>query len=49
MKKRLPNLKSNKEAEDFIKNADLKEYDLPGGKHALFEFQKKDKATHSTK
>ncbi len=44
MKKKLPKLKSDKEAEDFVKNTDLTEYDLSGGKGVRFEFQKKDKA-----
>ncbi len=44
MKKKLPKLKSDKEAEDFVENADLTEYDLSDGKRVRFEFQKKDKA-----
>ncbi len=44
MKKKLPILKSDKEAEDFVEIADLTEYDLSGGRHVRFEFQKKDKA-----
>lgn len=44
MKKKLPILKSDKEAEDFIENEDLTEYDLSGSRRVRFEFQKKDKA-----
>jgi len=44
MKKKLPKLKTDKEAEEFIKDSDLTEFDLSGGKHVRFEFQKKDKA-----
>lgn len=44
MKKRLPKLKTDKDAEDFIENADLTKYDLSGAKQVRFEFQKKDKA-----
>jgi predicted DNA binding CopG/RHH family protein len=44
MKKKLPTLKSDKDAEGFIENADLTEYDLSGAKQVRFEFQKKDKA-----
>ncbi|MCP5006725.1 MAG: hypothetical protein GY941_22690 [Planctomycetes bacterium] len=44
MKKKLPKLKSDKAAEDFVENADMTEYDLSDGKGVRFEFQKKDKA-----
>ncbi len=44
MKKKLPILKSDKEAEDFVENEDLTEYDLSGSSRVRFEFQKKDKA-----
>ncbi|MGR3179996.1 MAG: CopG family antitoxin [Candidatus Anammoxibacter sp.] len=44
MKKKLPTLKSDKDAENFIENSDLTEYDLSGAKQVRFEFQKKDKA-----
>ncbi|GJQ60926.1 MAG: hypothetical protein SCALA701_37270 [Candidatus Scalindua sp.] len=44
MKKKLPKLKSDKDAEEFVENVDLTEYDLSGGKNVHFEFQKKDKA-----
>ena len=44
MKKKLPRLKSDKDAEDFIENAGLTKYDLSGAKQVRFEFQKKNKA-----
>ncbi|MGR3219942.1 MAG: CopG family antitoxin [Candidatus Anammoxibacter sp.] len=44
MKKKLPTLKSDKDAEDFIENTDLTEYNLSGAKQVRFEFQRKDKA-----
>ncbi len=49
MKKKLPKLKSDKDANDFVGNADLTEYDLSDGKSVRFEFQKKDKAAHAKK
>ena len=39
--KRLPEFKSDKEAEQFVDNADLSEYNLSGGKTVRFEFEKK--------
>ncbi|HEX3885386.1 MAG TPA: BrnA antitoxin family protein [Stellaceae bacterium] len=39
--KKLPTLKSDKEAEDFVANADLTEYDLSGGETMRFEIQPK--------
>ena len=39
--KRLPVLKSDKEADDFVATADLSEYDLSGFKVVQFEFEKK--------
>ncbi len=42
MKKKLPKLKSDKEAEDFVKNTDLTKYDLSGGKNVRFNFLKND-------
>jgi len=39
--KNLPRLKSEKEAEDFVENADLSEYDLSGFKPVNFEFENK--------
>ncbi len=42
MLKKLPVLKTDKEAEDFVDNADLSEYDLSGFKPVKFEFTAKD-------
>ncbi len=39
--KQLPVLKSDEEAEDFVANADLTEYDLSGFKRVHFELQPK--------
>ena len=39
--KKLPKLKSDKEAEAFVANSDLTEYDLSGGEIVRFEFQPK--------
>ncbi len=41
MKKKLPRLKSDKEAEEFVEKADLTEYDLSGMRPVRFEFQPK--------
>lgn len=44
MKKRLkplPVLRSDKEAEDFVENSDLTEYDLSGMRQVQFEFAPK--------
>lgn len=41
MKKKLPALKSDKAAEDFVAKADLAEYDLSEMKTVRFEFQPK--------
>lgn len=41
MKKKLPKLRSDKEAETFVARADLTEYDLSGFKTVRFEFQPK--------
>ncbi|MCP4269654.1 MAG: hypothetical protein GY777_29465 [Candidatus Brocadiaceae bacterium] len=41
MKKKLPILKSNKEAAEFVENEDLREYDLSGGRRVRFESIKK--------
>lgn len=43
MKKPLPILKTHKEAEVFIEEADLTDYDLGALKQVRFEFQPKDK------
>jgi len=39
--KELPVLRTDKEAEDFVANADLSEYDLSGFRRVRFEFQPK--------
>jgi predicted DNA binding CopG/RHH family protein len=39
--KPIPRLKTDKEAERFIEEADLTEYDLSGFKSVRFEFEKK--------
>ncbi len=41
MKKKLPRLKSDKAAEEFVAKADLAEYDLSRGRRVRFEFQPK--------
>lgn len=41
MKKKLPKLRSDKDAEEFVAKADLTEYDLSGMKMVHFEFQPK--------
>lgn len=40
--KPLPILRTDKEAEDFVDNANLADYDLSGFKRTHFEFEKKD-------
>jgi predicted DNA binding CopG/RHH family protein len=44
MKKKLPILATDKEAEDFIENADLTEYDLSALIPIRFEFQPKERS-----
>ena len=39
--KKIPSLKTDQEAEDFVANADLTQYDLRGFRPARFEFEKK--------
>ena len=41
MKKKLPKLQTDEEAEAFVANVDLTEYDLSGFRSILFEFQPK--------
>ena len=41
MKKKLPKLRSDKEAEAFVANSDLTDYDLSGMRMVRFEFQPK--------
>jgi predicted DNA binding CopG/RHH family protein len=40
--KQIPNYKNDKEAEDFVDNADLSKYDLSIFKPANFEFERKN-------
>jgi predicted DNA binding CopG/RHH family protein len=42
MKKKLPKLPSDQEAESFVANANLTEFDLSGMRVVRFEFQPKD-------
>jgi predicted DNA binding CopG/RHH family protein len=42
VKKKLPRLKTDKEAEEFVVTADLTEYDLSVLRPVRFEFEKKD-------
>ena len=39
--KKFPIFKSDKEAEDFVANSDLTEYDISGFKPVHFEFEPK--------
>jgi predicted DNA binding CopG/RHH family protein len=41
LKKPLPELKTDEEAEEFVANSDLTEYDLSGMRMVRFEFQPK--------
>lgn len=41
--KPLPTFRTDKEAEDFVDNADLREYDLSGGRFVRFELRRKDR------
>ena len=41
MKKKVPTLKTDTEAEHFVATADLSNYDLSGLKPVRFEFEKK--------
>ena len=41
MKKKIPNFKSDQEAEEFVANADLSEYDLSNAQAVRFEFENK--------
>ena len=41
MKKKLPRLETDTDAEDFVRTSDLTEYDLSGGKPTRFEFERK--------
>ena len=46
MKKKLPALTSDEEAEDFVANSDLTEYDLSGMVPMRFELKPKDKSVN---
>jgi predicted DNA binding CopG/RHH family protein len=41
MKKKLPKLRSDKQADDFVRTADLAQYDLAGMVPVRFEFKPK--------
>jgi predicted DNA binding CopG/RHH family protein len=41
LKKKLPRLQSDEEAEEFVANADLTDYDLSNLRTVVFEFQPK--------
>ena len=41
MKKKIPSFKTDQEAEEFVANADLSEYDLSEAKPVQFEFENK--------
>ena len=41
MKKKIPTFKTDEEAERFVAEADLSDYDLSGGTSVQFEFEKK--------
>ncbi|HVP84044.1 MAG TPA: BrnA antitoxin family protein [Rhizomicrobium sp.] len=44
--KKLPSLKSDRAAEEFVEKADLSEYDLSGGEFVRFELKPKDKTVN---
>ena len=44
--KKIPKLLSDKQAEAFLENADLSEYDLSGFKRMHFEFEPKTRAVN---
>jgi predicted DNA binding CopG/RHH family protein len=46
MKKKLPTLASDEEAEDFVAHSDLTEYDLSGMVVMRFELKPKDKSVN---
>ena len=41
MEKKIPSVRTDKEAEDFVNKADLSKYDLSGAAPVRFEFEKK--------
>src|SRR5271157_3129006 len=44
MKRPIPTIRSDKQAEDFVEKADLTDYDLSGGQVVRFEMRPKDRA-----
>ena len=46
MKRAIPSFKSDADAEAFVSNADLSEYDLSGGQVVRFELKRKDKSVN---
>ncbi len=44
--KKLPALRSDREAERFVDTADLTQYDLSGGEFVRFELKPKDKSVN---
>jgi predicted DNA binding CopG/RHH family protein len=42
MKKKLPKLRTDRQAEEFVSNSDLTQYDLSGMRIVQFEFGRKD-------
>lgn len=46
MKKPLPELRTDEEAEEFVANSDLTEYDLSGMIPVRFELRRKDKTVN---
>jgi predicted DNA binding CopG/RHH family protein len=46
MKKAIPTFETNEEAEKFVAEADLSEFDLSGGQIVRFELRPKDKSVN---
>jgi predicted DNA binding CopG/RHH family protein len=46
MKKKIPTFKTDAEAEQFVANADLADYDLSGAELVRFELKRKDKSVN---
>jgi predicted DNA binding CopG/RHH family protein len=46
MKKKIPAFKTDEEAESFVANADLTDYDLSGAQLVRFELKRKDKSVN---
>jgi predicted DNA binding CopG/RHH family protein len=49
MKKKIPTFKTDEEAEDFVANADLTEYDLSGMVPMRFELRNKKSSSLASK